>query len=93
MRAFPLSSAPKSNQDWKKESGLLADGFMKMSIRCNCSTVYLVDITKLKNTCFRLIDLCANLMAAENTCHHSDHSLGRCLVYGAHVCHVYLFNV
>ena len=33
----------------------------------------------------RLVDLCANLMANEHTCLHSDHSLGRCLVYGANV--------
>lgn len=31
----------------------------------------------------RLVDFCVNLMAHENTCHHSDHSVGRCLVYGA----------
>lgn len=30
----------------------------------------------------RLIDLCTNLMSHENTCHHSDHAIGRCLVYG-----------
>eukprot|EP01035_Chromulina_nebulosa_P017682 gene17682-23272_t len=30
----------------------------------------------------RLIDYCVNLMANENTCFHSDHSFGRCLVYG-----------
>lgn len=41
----------------------------------------------------RLVDYCVNLMANENTCQHSDHSLGRCLVYGARaipmpvVCH------
>jgi len=32
----------------------------------------------------RLIDFCTNLMANENTCHHSDHSMGRCLIYGAY---------
>ena len=31
----------------------------------------------------RLIDLCANLMANEGTCQHSDHTMGRCLLYGA----------
>ena len=31
----------------------------------------------------RLVDLCVNLMAAEHTCMHSDHSIGRCLIYGA----------
>jgi len=31
----------------------------------------------------RLVDFCANLMANEHTCQHSDHSIGRCLVYGA----------
>jgi len=31
----------------------------------------------------RLIDYCVNLMASEHTCQHSDHSVGRCLVYGA----------
>lgn len=31
----------------------------------------------------RLIDFCANLMAGEHTCQHSDHSVGRCLVYAA----------
>lgn len=31
----------------------------------------------------RLIDYCANLMANEHTCQHSDHSLGRCLLYAA----------
>ena len=30
----------------------------------------------------RLIDYCTNLMANENTCYHSDHSLSRCLIYG-----------
>ena len=32
----------------------------------------------------RLIDVCVHLMAHENTCHHSDHSIGRCLIYGAY---------
>ena len=31
----------------------------------------------------RLIDFCASLMANEGTCQHSDHSMGRCLFYGA----------
>ncbi len=31
----------------------------------------------------RLVDYCTNLMAGENTCYHSDHSLSRCLIYGA----------
>jgi len=31
----------------------------------------------------RLVDLCANLMSNEGTCQHSDHSMGRCLLYGA----------
>lgn len=31
----------------------------------------------------RLIDFCANLMANEHTCQHSDHSMGRCFLYGA----------
>ena len=32
-RAFPLIPTPKSDKTWKKESGLLPDGFMKISIR------------------------------------------------------------
>jgi len=32
----------------------------------------------------RLVDVCATLMAHEGTCHHSDHSIGRCLIYGAY---------
>lgn len=31
----------------------------------------------------RLVDFCANLMANEHTCQHSDHSMGRCLLYAA----------
>ena len=31
----------------------------------------------------RLVDLCVRLMAGEATCHHSDHSMSRCLAYGA----------
>lgn len=30
----------------------------------------------------RLIDMCTNLLAGEHTCHHSDHSVSRCLFYG-----------
>eukprot|EP01041_Mallomonas_annulata_P004683 gene4683-9280_t len=30
----------------------------------------------------RLVDLCTHLLAGEHTCHHSDHSLSRCLFYG-----------
>eukprot|EP01041_Mallomonas_annulata_P001221 gene1221-2373_t len=33
----------------------------------------------------RLIDLCVNMMASENTCYHSDYSMSRCLFYGAHI--------
>ncbi len=33
----------------------------------------------------RLVDLCSNLMANEHTGHHSDHSMGRCLFYGAYI--------
>jgi len=58
----PINSVDDS---WKDQSGLLPDGFLKISVR--------------------LIDLCTNLMAGENTCLHSDHSLGRCLMYGANV--------
>ena len=32
-----------------------------------------------------LVQLCTNMMANEHTCLHSDHSLGRCLVYGANI--------
>ena len=31
----------------------------------------------------RLIDLCSALMSNEGTCQHSDHAMGRCLLYGA----------
>jgi hypothetical protein len=31
-----------------------------------------------------VIEFCANLLAHENTCQHSDHSLGRCLFYAPH---------
>lgn len=31
----------------------------------------------------RLVDFCANLLANEHTCMHSDHSLGRCVLYAA----------
>eukprot|EP01038_Epipyxis_sp_PR26KG_P004566 gene4566-6439_t len=31
----------------------------------------------------RLIDYCVNLMASDNTCLHSDHSVTRCFLYGA----------
>ena len=31
----------------------------------------------------RLVDLCTHLLAGENTCLHSDHSVGRCLFYAA----------
>ncbi len=31
----------------------------------------------------RLVDMCTNLMANEHTCQHSDHSMGRCFIYGA----------
>ena len=31
----------------------------------------------------RLVDLCVHLMAGENTCLHSDHSVGRCLFFAA----------
>jgi len=31
----------------------------------------------------RLIEFCTNLMANEHACHHSDHSFGRCMLYGA----------
>lgn len=61
MRAFPPTNA--ANGLWRKEEGLLPNGFLKLSVR--------------------LVDLCAKLMAGEHTCLHSDHSLGRCLVFGA----------
>jgi len=32
----------------------------------------------------RVIDLCTNLFAGPRTCHHSDHSMSRCLFYGIH---------
>lgn len=31
----------------------------------------------------RLVDICVNLWADSQTCHHSDHSMTRCLLYGA----------
>ena len=31
----------------------------------------------------RLVDFCAKLMSGEHTCQHSDHVMGRCLLYGA----------
>ena len=31
----------------------------------------------------RLVDMCATLMSNEATCQHSDHAMGRCLMYGA----------
>eukprot|EP01032_Pedospumella_encystans_P022406 gene22406-25383_t len=31
----------------------------------------------------RLIDFCTNIMASPDTCMHSDHSLGRCVIHGA----------
>lgn len=31
----------------------------------------------------RLIDFCTNMLANDNTCLHSDHSIGRCFIYGA----------
>eukprot|EP01042_Synura_sphagnicola_P030419 gene30419-39197_t len=30
----------------------------------------------------RVLDLCVLLMSGENTCHHSDHAMTRCLAYG-----------
>jgi len=30
----------------------------------------------------RVVDLCVLLMSGENTCHHSDHAVTRCLAYG-----------
>ena len=36
----------------------------------------------------RLIDVCASLMSGEHTCQHSDHAMGRCLLYGAHAAYV-----
>jgi hypothetical protein len=65
MRAFPPVDDSGGGDSWRKESGILPGGFMKIAVR--------------------LIDLCTNSMAGENTCLHSDHSLGRCLLYGAQV--------
>ena len=31
----------------------------------------------------RLIDLCVRVLSSEHTCQHSDHVMGRCLLYGA----------
>ena len=31
----------------------------------------------------RLVDICVRLMSSEHTCQHSDHAMGRCLLYGA----------
>ena len=44
----------------------------------------LVSNTGFVSIAVRLVDVCANMMAGEYTCMHSDHSLGRCLIYGAH---------
>lgn len=49
-------------------------------------------------TARRLVDLCSNVMASENTCLHSDHSISRCLIYGANaiansvICHSFVDN-
>ena len=32
----------------------------------------------------RLVDICVSMMSGEHTCQHSDHVMGRCLLYGAH---------
>lgn len=43
----------------------------------------------------RLVDLCLNLLADEHTCHHSDHSISRCLMHGAYatVIHIPASNI
>jgi hypothetical protein len=32
----------------------------------------------------RLVDLCVSLLSGEHTCQHSDHAMGRCILFGAY---------
>ena len=38
--------------------------------------------SNVANISMRAIDLCVLLLSGENTCHHSDHAVTRCLAYG-----------
>ena len=67
----PIRAYPPVNADLKDDSWKSQSGLLPNSSFISISVP--------------LIDLCSNMMANEHTCLHSDHSLGRCLIYGAHV--------
>lgn len=63
---------------------LPVDPSQQACVRIDSNSGIMADFGTSSITEVRLVELCTNLMAEENTCYHSDHSLTRCLAHGAY---------
>eukprot|EP00607_Mallomonas_marina_P004474 CAMPEP_0182438590 /NCGR_PEP_ID=MMETSP1167-20130531/85879_1 /TAXON_ID=2988 /ORGANISM="Mallomonas Sp, Strain CCMP3275" /LENGTH=462 /DNA_ID=CAMNT_0024632023 /DNA_START=532 /DNA_END=1920 /DNA_ORIENTATION=- len=73
-----------SYEDFVSALSLAREAKSDAEIACEdkCLLTTIADEKGCVRIAVRLVDFCTHLLAGEHTCHHSDHSLSRCLFYG-----------
>eukprot|EP01042_Synura_sphagnicola_P000040 gene40-40_t len=85
--AQPRASSHRNQRAWSHAHTLSVAREARLTSQAgNCSSsCFLSNVSSAQTyvpLSVRLVDLCRDLMAGEHTCHHSDHSMSRCLFYG-----------